>query len=113
MVGALSGVHPTIRSSTISPFVLSKGPFELLRNRVKGLPTHWIHRHWAYFDLPAVLVTFILTVILVKGIKESASFNAVMVAIKLIIVLMVIGIGVFYNQSCQLASVRAIWLYRH
>jgi APA family basic amino acid/polyamine antiporter len=30
------------------------------------------------------------------GIKESASFNAVMVAIKLVIVLMVIGIGVFY-----------------
>src|SRR5436853_2868698 len=47
----------------------------------------------AYFDLPAILITFILTIILVKGIKESASFNAVMVAIKLVIVLMVIGIG--------------------
>src|ERR1044071_1780950 len=34
----------------------------------------------SYFDLPAVLITFILTVVLVKGIKESASFNAVMVA---------------------------------
>ncbi|MFN2577464.1 MAG: amino acid permease [Pyrinomonadaceae bacterium] len=47
----------------------------------------------SYFDLPAILITFILTIILVKGIKESASFNAVMVAIKLVIVLMVIGIG--------------------
>ncbi|HMH45971.1 MAG TPA: amino acid permease, partial [Pyrinomonadaceae bacterium] len=47
----------------------------------------------AYFDLPAILITFILTIVLVKGIKESASFNAVMVAIKLVIVLMVIGIG--------------------
>ena len=47
----------------------------------------------SYFDLPAVLITFILTVILVKGIKESASFNAFMVAVKLVIVLMVIGIG--------------------
>src|SRR5437870_5800544 len=47
----------------------------------------------AYFNLPAVLITFILTVILVKGIKESATFNAIMVAIKLVIVLMVIGIG--------------------
>src|SRR5437660_8060291 len=47
----------------------------------------------AYFDLPAVLITFILTVVLVKGIKESASFNAVMVGVKLVIVLMVIGIG--------------------
>src|SRR6266508_5454661 len=47
----------------------------------------------SYIDLPAVLITFILTVVLVKGIKESASFNAFMVAIKLVIVLMVIGIG--------------------
>src|SRR5438270_6977046 len=47
----------------------------------------------SYFDLPAVLITFILTIVLVKGIKESASFNAIMVAVKLVIVLMVIGIG--------------------
>jgi basic amino acid/polyamine antiporter, APA family len=47
----------------------------------------------AYFDLPAILITFILTIVLVKGIKESASFNAVMVAVKLVIVFMVIGIG--------------------
>jgi basic amino acid/polyamine antiporter, APA family len=47
----------------------------------------------SYFDLPAILITFILTIVLVKGIRESATFNAVMVAIKLVIVLMVIGIG--------------------
>jgi APA family basic amino acid/polyamine antiporter len=47
----------------------------------------------SYFDLPAILITFILTIVLVKGIKESASFNAVMVAVKLVIVFMVIGIG--------------------
>ena len=47
----------------------------------------------SYFDLPAILITFILTIILVKGIRESASFNAFMVAVKLVIVLMVIGIG--------------------
>lgn len=47
----------------------------------------------SYFDLPAVLITFILTIILVKGIKESASFNAFMVAVKLVIVLMVVAIG--------------------
>src|SRR5216117_1759927 len=47
----------------------------------------------SYFDLPAVLITFVLTIILVKGIKESASFNAFMVAVKLVIVLIVIGIG--------------------
>src|ERR1041385_6011793 len=45
------------------------------------------------FDLPAILITFILTVILVTGIRESASFNAAMVAIKHVIVAMVIVIG--------------------
>src|SRR5438477_9338019 len=58
-----------------------------------GCPHPGIVATGAYFDLPAILITFILTIILVKGIKESASFNAVMVAIKLVIVLMVIGIG--------------------
>ena len=55
----------------------------------------------SYFDLPAILITFILTIILVKGIKESASFNAFMVAVKLVIVLMVIGIGVFFIDSAN------------
>jgi APA family basic amino acid/polyamine antiporter len=55
----------------------------------------------SYFDLSAVLITFILTIVLVKGIKESASFNALMVAIKLVIVLMVIGIGVFFIKEAN------------
>src|SRR2546430_520844 len=61
-----------------------------------ALPTTGFVPTGSYFDLPAVLITFILTIVLVKGIKESATFNAVMVAIKLVIVAMVIGIGVFY-----------------
>jgi APA family basic amino acid/polyamine antiporter len=55
----------------------------------------------SYFDLPAILITFILTIVLVKGIKESASFNAFMVAVKLVIVFMVIGIGIFFVNSAN------------
>src|SRR5204863_4695754 len=58
-----------------------------------GCPTAGIVSTGSTLDLPAILITFALTIVLVKGIKESASFNAVMVAIKLVIVLMVIGIG--------------------
>jgi basic amino acid/polyamine antiporter, APA family len=58
-----------------------------------GCPQPGIVSTGSYFDLPAILITLILTVILVKGIKESATFNAVMVAVKLVIVLMVIAIG--------------------
>ena len=49
-----------------------------------------------YFDLPAILITAVITVILVKGIKESVKFNATMVIIKLVVVLFVIAVGAFF-----------------
>jgi APA family basic amino acid/polyamine antiporter len=48
------------------------------------------------FDLPALAISVIITIILVKGIRESASFNAVMVGIKVMIVFFVIAVGAFY-----------------
>src|SRR5262245_56111913 len=48
------------------------------------------------FDLPAVLIAALVTWVLVIGIRESASFNTTMVAVKVSIVLLVIGVGVFY-----------------
>jgi basic amino acid/polyamine antiporter, APA family len=50
----------------------------------------------SYFNLPAILVVIVVTAVLVKGISESASFNATMVGIKLAAVLFVIGVGAFY-----------------
>lgn len=50
----------------------------------------------AVVDLPAILIVFVITVILVKGIRESARFNIVMVAVKLAVVLFVIGVGAFF-----------------
>jgi APA family basic amino acid/polyamine antiporter len=50
----------------------------------------------SYVNLPAVIIILILTAILVKGIKESANVNAVMVAIKVGAVLFVILVGAFY-----------------
>ena len=50
----------------------------------------------ALIDLPALLITVLLTGILVIGIRESASFNAFMVAVKLVVILLIIAIGVFY-----------------
>jgi APA family basic amino acid/polyamine antiporter len=47
-------------------------------------------------DLPALVITAIITVILVRGIKESARFNAAMVIVKLFVVLFVIVVGAFY-----------------
>lgn len=47
-------------------------------------------------DLPAVLIALIIAAVLVKGIRESARFNSIMVIIKLAVVLFVIGVGSFY-----------------
>ena len=47
-------------------------------------------------NLPAVIIVGIVTYVLVKGIQESASFNATMVGVKLAAVLFVIMVGAFY-----------------
>jgi len=47
-------------------------------------------------NLPAVIIVAVVTWILVKGIQESASFNAAMVGLKVAAVLFVIIVGAFY-----------------
>src|SRR5579863_252120 len=49
-----------------------------------------------WFDLPAIAIAAIVTVVLVKGISESASVNTAIVILKLAIVFFVIGVGAFY-----------------
>jgi APA family basic amino acid/polyamine antiporter len=77
------------------PVAFHTAPYNYCVNVGAGCPHTGFVPTGSYFDLPAVLITFILTIVLVKGIKESATFNAIMVAIKLVIVVMVIGIGIF------------------
>ncbi len=50
----------------------------------------------AWFNLPAAAIVLLVTAVLVVGIKESATFNAAMVALKLGVILFVIGVGAFY-----------------
>jgi amino acid transporter len=50
----------------------------------------------ALFNLPAILIVGLVTLVLVKGISESAGANAVMVGIKVAAVLFVIGVGAFF-----------------
>ena len=47
-------------------------------------------------NLPALLIVLILGVILYKGMKESAKTAAIMVLIKLAVMLIFIGVGIFY-----------------
>jgi APA family basic amino acid/polyamine antiporter len=50
----------------------------------------------AVFNLPAVLVTVAVTALLIVGISESATVNAVIVVIKVAVVLIVIAAGAFF-----------------
>jgi basic amino acid/polyamine antiporter, APA family len=52
----------------------------------------------AVFNLPAVVITILVTILLVIGIKESANVNNVVVVIKVSVVLLVIAAGaVFFD----------------
>jgi APA family basic amino acid/polyamine antiporter len=55
----------------------------------------------AWFNFPAVLVTFVITIILVVGIKESAGFNIAMVLINMGVVFTVIGVGAAYIEPAN------------
>lgn len=47
-------------------------------------------------DLPAVLIIVIITALLMKGTKESASLNTIMVLIKVAVVILFLVVGVMY-----------------
>lgn len=53
----------------------------------------------AAFDLPAVAITLVLTLILIRGVKESARINNLFVFIKVGVVLFVIFAGLNYVKS--------------
>ncbi len=72
------------------PKAISEAP--LVYDDVAGA----FHMGGGVINLPAVIITAIVTIVLVKGIQESASFNAAMVAVKLAAVIFVILVGVFY-----------------
>ena len=72
------------------PFAITNAPFDFDPGTGTLMSTGKI------MDFPALVITGIVTVILVKGIRESASFNAAMVGIKVAIVFVVIAVGAFY-----------------
>ena len=73
------GLHPTAK--WISPAYLPEG--------LQDLGGNWLyHPGWHFgFNIPAFLVVLLLTVVLVRGIRESARTNNMMVGIKLVAIL--------------------------
>jgi basic amino acid/polyamine antiporter, APA family len=87
---AAEGVH-WVRTERLNDELVVVGPVgdPAVESRVTN------HQR-AVINLPAIFVVFIVTLILVKGISESAGFNTIMVGIKVAAVFFVICVGLFY-----------------
>lgn len=55
----------------------------------------------AYFNLPAVFIVVVITLLLIRGIKESAAFNNLMVIIKIAVILLFIAVGFFFIKTAN------------
>ncbi|MET0404955.1 MAG: amino acid permease [Cystobacter sp.] len=62
---------------------------------------HTLHATGAIMNLPAVVLVGFLTLLLVKGTRESARVNNLIVALKLGVVLLVIGFGAMHVQPAN------------
>jgi APA family basic amino acid/polyamine antiporter len=67
------------------PFQWSHSPFEVSPDGISGL-----------INLPAIFILFLITLLLIRGTKESAFVNGIIVVIKVSIVLLFIGFGWAY-----------------
>jgi len=50
----------------------------------------------AWFNLPAIFIVTVLTVVLVVGVRESAGFNAAIVLLNLGVIFTILGVGAAY-----------------
>lgn len=72
------------------PYAWSHSPFEHDPGGVHGV-----------MNIPAVFILLLLTLLLIRGTKESAFVNGIIVVIKVTIVLLVIGIGWSYMNPAN------------
>lgn len=61
----------------------------------------------AWFNLPAVLILFVVTLVLVIGIRESAASNTVLVMVKLGVIFFVIAMGAGFISSTNWTKIPA------
>ncbi|HEY3933211.1 MAG TPA: amino acid permease [Gemmatimonadales bacterium] len=69
---------------------------------VAGCPHTGINMTGALLNFPAMFVVVVMSVILVIGIKESATFNNFIVILKVLIVLLIIAVGLGHIHPANL-----------
>jgi APA family basic amino acid/polyamine antiporter len=79
------------------PYIYDKAIGQVVPNMIKRtIDGQEVVAGQGFINLWAVLIVAAVTAVLVKGIRESAGFNAVMVGIKVAAVLFVILVGAFF-----------------
>jgi basic amino acid/polyamine antiporter, APA family len=84
--------------------IMAAGSAELMTRAHELLGAPHLFGFEMGFNLPAFVIALVITAILVIGIKESARFNATIVAIKVSVVLFVIALGSRYVASANWGS---------
>ncbi|NTV80940.1 MAG: amino acid permease, partial [Candidatus Aminicenantes bacterium] len=72
------------------PGYLANAPYAYVQETGKLIKTG------ALINLPALLIIAIITFVLVRGVKESASVNSIIVFLKIGVILVFIGAGLFF-----------------
>jgi len=85
------GVHPPVQ--WISPAYLPAGLTDFQGNTIFSSGWHF------GFNIPAFLIVMILTVVLVRGIRESAETNNIMVLLKIAAIFAFVFAGAAYVKS--------------
>jgi basic amino acid/polyamine antiporter, APA family len=78
-----------------------KGTLENLATQFSSLTIPTLFGLHVGINLPALLIVWILTAILIRGIKQAASTNNLMVAIKVVVVLFIIILGAQYINTAN------------
>lgn len=77
-------------------------PDSLTQAPLNVVGTHTLVRNaGGIINLPAIVLVLLMTALLVVGIKESASFNNIIVFVKMAIVILVIGFGFMYVNTAN------------
>ncbi|MBX2965190.1 MAG: amino acid permease [Cyclobacteriaceae bacterium] len=65
----------------------------------KGILADTLPQVTTLMNLPAMLIIFLVTILLIRGIKESATFNNIVVIVKLTVILLFVFFGWQYINS--------------
>lgn len=78
------------------PLALSAPPATEIKDAAGTVIGHGV------FNLPAFLIAVAVTLLLIRGIKESASFNSLIVIVKILVVVLFIIAGIGYVNTSNL-----------